>query len=77
MTDALNPRTPSRWPFLVVIAALAVLGLVWLANPSGDREGQVEDPIVTQQFEDPADATPQQAFQVETTPQDSAEPVAE
>ena len=70
MTDTIDTRSPSRWPFLVVLAALAILGVVWLASPSGDRDGAVDDPIVTQDFGE-------QAMQVETMQQDNSEPMAE
>lgn len=41
-------RSNSKWLWPLVIALLAVLTLVWLASPSGDRDQPgVEDPIVT------------------------------
>lgn len=48
-------RSTGKWLWPLLIALLAILLLVWLLNPSGDTEGQVEDPIVTPEFgESPA-----------------------
>lgn len=54
MADPVEPRPRGNWLWLVVIALLAVLLLVWMFSPSGDREGEVEDPIVTGELADPA-----------------------
>jgi hypothetical protein len=56
MADQVPSRTAGKWLWPLVIALLAVLLLIWLLNPSGDRdEGQVEDPIVTPELgEEPA-----------------------
>jgi hypothetical protein len=49
-----SPRTTGKWLWPLLIALLAIILLVWLLNPSGDTEGQVEDPIVTPEFGEPA-----------------------
>lgn len=49
------PRSPSKWLWPTVIALLAVLLLIWLMSPSGDRDDPgVNDPIVTGDMSDPA-----------------------
>lgn len=46
-TEPPPPRTGPNWPWIIVIALLAILLIVWLVNPSGDRdEAGIEDPIV-------------------------------
>ena len=39
-----NPRT--KWLWVAVIVAFAVILVTILFNPSGDRDGTVSDPIV-------------------------------
>lgn len=48
-------QSKSRWLWPMVIALLAVLVLVFMLSPSGDRDDPgVEDPIVIDDVSDPA-----------------------
>lgn len=53
MADPAPTCSSGKWLWPVVIALLALLLLFWLLNPSGDRTGEVEDPIVTGDVADP------------------------
>jgi len=47
MSDAPHPRpTRTKWLWLAVIAVFAVVLIITVFNPSGDRDGTVQDPIV-------------------------------
>ena len=54
MADPADPRRKYRWLWPAVLALLTALLLVVLINPSGSREGEVGDPIVTGELADPA-----------------------
>lgn len=54
MADPVDPRSKYRWLWPVVLVLLAVLLILVLFNPSGNREGEVNDPIVTGEVADPA-----------------------
>jgi len=41
-----QPRTVPKWIWVALIVGFAFLLVVVLFNPSGDRDGSVEDPIV-------------------------------
>ena len=57
-----------RWLWPIVIVVLAILLLIVLFSPSGDTEDpQVEDPIVTPEFQDPAEAPAQTDMQGQDT----------
>jgi len=57
MADPPAPSARPNWLWILLIALLAVLLLAWLFSPSGDRDGAVEDPIVTGDVTEPgADA---------------------
>ena len=46
-TEPPPPRTGPNWLWMIVIALLAILLVVWLVNPSVDADdAMVEDPIV-------------------------------
>lgn len=51
-----TPAPPSRpkWIWVALIVVFAFLLITILFNPSGDRDGQVEDPIV---MTDPGEGT--------------------
>jgi hypothetical protein len=58
MADSNPTRSGSKWLWPVLLVLLAILLLAWLLNPSGDREGEVQDPIVTGDMTEPgADGT--------------------
>lgn len=54
MADPVPSRTTGKWLWPLLIALLAILLLIWLFSPSGDREGEVGDPIVTGELAEPA-----------------------
>ena len=54
MADPVPSRTTGKWLWPLLIALLAILLLIWLFSPSGDREGEVDDPIVTGELAEPA-----------------------
>ena len=54
MADPSPSRTTGKWLWPVLIALLAIITLIWLFSPSGDREGEVGDPIVTGELAEPA-----------------------
>jgi hypothetical protein len=55
MAQPPNPQdSRTKWIWVAVIAALAVLVAGLALNPSGDRDGTVDDPIV---MDDPGDGT--------------------
>ena len=54
MADPSPSRTTGKWLWPLLIALLAILLLIWLFSPSGDREGEVDDPIVTGELAEPA-----------------------
>lgn len=41
-----QPRTSPKWPWVAVLVIFVVLTLAVVFNPSGDRDGTVQDPIV-------------------------------
>jgi hypothetical protein len=46
MAQSPQPQPPrTKWLWVAVIVVLAVLLTIMLFNPSGDRDGAVEDPI--------------------------------
>ena len=46
-TEPPPPPTGPNWLWITLIALLAILLIVWLVNPSGDRdEAGIDDPIV-------------------------------
>ena len=47
---------PAKWLWPLIIALLAVLLLIWLFNPAGEGDAEVEDPIVTGDVSEPATA---------------------
>ena len=53
MAEPPAPSSRPNWLWIVLIALLAVLLLAWLFSPSGDRDGAVEDPIVTGDVTEP------------------------
>lgn len=47
MADPLNPQSSGKkWLWPIIIALFAVVMLVVLLSPSGERDGTVQDPIV-------------------------------
>ena len=54
MADPSPSRTTGKWLWPVLIALLAIILLVVMFSPSGDREGEVGDPIVTGELAEPA-----------------------
>lgn len=47
MADPINPQpTGKKWLWPLIIALFAVVLLIVLLNPSGERDGTVQDPIV-------------------------------
>lgn len=57
MADPVPTRSSSKWLWPVLIAMLALLLLFWLLNPSGDRTGAVDDPIVIDDVSEPGAQT--------------------
>lgn len=46
-TEPPPPRSGANWLWIILIALLGILLIVWLLDPSGDTDdGAVEDPIV-------------------------------
>ena len=56
MAEPTAPSSRTKWLWIILIALLAILLLAWLFNPSGDRDGSVEDPIVTGDVTEPGAA---------------------
>jgi hypothetical protein len=56
MAEPPAPSSRPNWLWIILIALLAVLLLAWLFSPSGDRDGAVEDPIVTGDVTEPGAA---------------------
>ena len=47
MANPANPHSPrSKWLWPTLILVLGVLAIIVLADPSGEGDGKVEDPIV-------------------------------
>ena len=47
MADPTKPQTSGpKWIWVAVIVALAFVAITVMFNPSGDRDGSVQDPIV-------------------------------
>jgi hypothetical protein len=53
MAEPPAPSSRPNWLWIILIALLAVLLLAWLFSPSGDRDGAVQDPIVTGDMTEP------------------------
>lgn len=53
MADPIDPSPRPKWPWLLVIVLLAVLMAIFLFSPSGDRSGDVDDPIAVDDLGEP------------------------
>ena len=73
MADPAGSR--AKWIWIVLLAVLAVLALVWLLDPSGEEdEAGLEDPIVSGNLAEPAaePAEPLEAQPLDGEPIDTA-----
>ena len=49
MADPVQFSCRTKWLRIAIIALLAVLALVWVLGPSGDRDADVDEPIASEE----------------------------
>jgi hypothetical protein len=50
MADPVQPSSSAKWIWVALVVLLTALIIVWLVSPSGNRDGDVDDPIATEDF---------------------------